>query len=230
MARKKKPVSSIFWVLGLGVWLAVGWACTGDGVPGDPVVPADESGAVIDLSAVQSMENQWMSSAYFDRAMGTKGARFQAVSFSQLVARNEGEADAVLLNCFDDYQGIVSVADIRKYDLQLATRLELPAKFKKPDWLNPLIIIVPDGSAAPFQERFMTANIRELRLVTARLLRPDRPHRQRGGGIAVVQGQLPVLPFPDARRRQQGGELVAGLRCFDLWRSFAVHPGFFRIP
>ncbi len=168
MARKKKPVSSIFWVLGLGVWLAVGWACTGDGVPGDPVVPADESGAVIDLSAVQSMENQWMTSAYFDRAMGTKGARFQAVPFSQLVARNEGEADAVLLNCFDDYQGIVSVADIRKYDLQLATRLELPAKFKKPDWLNPLIIIVPDGSAAPFQERFMTANIRELRLVRLR--------------------------------------------------------------
>ncbi len=168
MVRKKKPFSFLFWVLGLGVWLVSGGACTGGGGPGGPEASASGSVGEVDLSAVQSMPGRWMTSVYFDRAMGTKGARFQVISFSQLVARNEAEADAVLLNCFDDYQGIVSVADIRKYNLQLATRLEVPEAFKKPDWLNPLMIIVPDGSSAPFQERFMTANIRELRLVRLR--------------------------------------------------------------
>jgi cytochrome c2 len=35
----------------------------------------------------------------------------------------------------------------------------------KPDWLNPLLILVPDGKHPPFQERFLTANIRELKFV-----------------------------------------------------------------
>ena len=35
----------------------------------------------------------------------------------------------------------------------------------KPDWLRPLLILVPDGKLPPFQERFMTANIRELKFV-----------------------------------------------------------------
>ena len=75
------------------------------------------------------------------------------------------EADAVLLNCFDNYQGIISFKNIRFYDLRLATRIEIKPQFKRPDWLNPLMVIVPDQSQAPYQERFLTANIRELKFV-----------------------------------------------------------------
>lgn len=169
MVRKINPVSSNFWVLGLAIWLVTAVACTGSSAPGRLATSASESEAVIDLSDLQAMSSRWLTSAYFDRAMGVQGARFQVVSFSQLVDQEQAKFDAVLLNCFDDYQGIVAIADIRKYNLQLATRLEFPATFKKPDWLNPLMIVVPEGgTSVPFQERFLTANIRELRLVRLR--------------------------------------------------------------
>ena len=71
----------------------------------------------------------------------------------------------MLLNCFDDYQGILSLNDIRRYDLRLATKIKLAFGSFKPDWLNPLLILVPDGKHPPFQERFLTANIRELKFV-----------------------------------------------------------------
>jgi hypothetical protein len=71
----------------------------------------------------------------------------------------------VLLNCVDDYQGILPVREIRRYDLQLATRIAVNAKVKLPSWLNPLLVLVPDGVSAPFQEKFMTANIRELKFI-----------------------------------------------------------------
>lgn len=105
------------------------------------------------------------SSKYFDRAMHTDGSRFSVVSFSRLLDLykfKRGE-DAVLLNCFDDYQGVLSLDDIRRYDLRLATKIKL--KGFKPDWLSPLLILVPDGKNPPFQERFMTASIRELKFV-----------------------------------------------------------------
>ena len=106
-----------------------------------------------------------ISSEYFDRAMHTSDSRFSTVRFSRLLEKfqlKRGE-DAVLLNCFDDYQGILSLHDINRYDLRLATNIKLTSY--RPDWLNPLLIIVPNGKQAPFQERFLTANIRELKFV-----------------------------------------------------------------
>ena len=54
-----------------------------------------------------------ISSEYFDRAMHVKDSRFSTVAFSRLLEHfqlKRGE-DAVLLNCFDDYQGILSFND-----------------------------------------------------------------------------------------------------------------------
>lgn len=116
---------------------------------------------------LESLGVREISSEYFDQAMHMKGSRFSAISFSRLLTEfsmKRGE-DAVLLNCFDDYQGILSLDDIHRYDLRLATEIKLASGGSKPDWLNPLLILVPDGQRPPFQERFMTANIRELKFV-----------------------------------------------------------------
>ena len=106
-----------------------------------------------------------ISSAYFDRAMKYDDAQFKVISLLKLISQFElksGE-DAILLNCFDDYQGILPISDALKYDLQLVTKIELGSS--KPSWLNPLLVVVPDGKAPPFEERFLTANIRELKFV-----------------------------------------------------------------
>ena len=119
------------------------------------------------LDFLDSLGAQQISSEYFDKAMHMSDSRFSAVSFSQLLQQfklKRGE-DAVLLNCFDDYQGILSLNDIHRYDLRLATKIKLAFLSFKPDWLNPLLILVPDGKHPPFQERFLTANIRELKFV-----------------------------------------------------------------
>jgi len=122
---------------------------------------------LLSLKDLESMGAVETSSTYFDWAMHYQNSRFWALPLAKMVDRYdpEGKSNALLLNCFDDYQGIVSVADIRRYGLGLATRIELGAKSKRPDWLMPLLILVPDGSGAPFQERFLTANIRELQFV-----------------------------------------------------------------
>jgi hypothetical protein len=108
-----------------------------------------------------------ISSSYFDRAMKYDDAEFKVVSLLKLISQFElksGE-DAILLNCFDDYQGILPISDALKYDLQLATKIELGFGASKPSWLNPLLVVVPDGKEPPFEERFLTANIRELKFV-----------------------------------------------------------------
>jgi len=108
-----------------------------------------------------------MSSTYFDRAMKYSGAEFEAISFLKLISQfklKSGE-DAILLNCFDDYQGILSVSDILRYDLYLATKIKVGFGSSKPDWLNPLLVLVPDGKNPPFEELLLTANIRELKFV-----------------------------------------------------------------
>lgn len=119
---------------------------------------------------LESLGTKEIPSAYFDKALGYEGSKFQVISLSRLVQRvdQRGLSDAVLLNCFDDYQGILPIADIKRYDIQLATRIEIRPDYKKPDWLKPLLIIVPDEKKAPFQERYLTANIRELRFVQLR--------------------------------------------------------------
>jgi hypothetical protein len=108
-----------------------------------------------------------ISSSYFDRAMKYEDAQFKVISLLKLISQFElksGE-DAIVLNCFDDYQGILPISDALKYDLQLATKIEIGFGLSKPSWLNPLLVVVPDGKAPPFEERFLTANIRELKFV-----------------------------------------------------------------
>lgn len=116
---------------------------------------------------LESFEAQTIKSAYFDRAMGYKDSSLRVVSLSQIVERfrPEGNVDALLLDCRDDYQGIISLDEVRRYDLQLATVIGLRPEYKAPSWLNPLLIVVPDSGRAPYQERFAAANIRELRFV-----------------------------------------------------------------
>ena len=138
------------------------------------ITHADSSGRMFSeiwtghkLEFFDSLGAREISSKYFDRAMHMQGTRFMAISFSRLLKEYQlkrGE-DAVLLNCFDDYQGILSLNDIHRYDLRLATKIKLAFLSFKPDWLNPLLILVPDGKHPPFQERFLTANIRELKFV-----------------------------------------------------------------
>jgi mono/diheme cytochrome c family protein len=108
-----------------------------------------------------------MPSRYFDTSMDYQGSTFITISFSKFVDRfnSANKADAVLLNCRDDYQGVLSIADIKKYDLRLATEIQISPNYKKPSWLNPLLVIVPDGQQPPKMERFMTANISELLFV-----------------------------------------------------------------
>jgi hypothetical protein len=135
------------------------------------VTHADSSGRMVSeiwtVAKLEALGMQEISSEYFDRAMHWSESRFSAINFSHLVKRfalKRGE-DAVLLNCFDDYQGILSLDDVYRYDLRLATKIILAFGSSKPDWLRPLLILVPDGKLPPFQERFMTANIRELKFV-----------------------------------------------------------------
>jgi hypothetical protein len=113
------------------------------------------------------LRSEWIPSAYFDRGMRYEGSQFRAVALTELVRRLHPEErwDAVLLNCHDDYQGIISIDDILKYDLRLALEMKLAPNVQRPAWLNPMVVIVPDLKEAPHQERFMTANIRELRFV-----------------------------------------------------------------
>lgn len=108
-----------------------------------------------------------IKSSYFDRAMNYKDSRLRVISLSRLVDQFHvgGDVDAILLDCFDDYQGIISLEEVRRYDLRLATAIQLQPEFKAPDWLNPLLIVVPDGNSAPYQERFVAGNIRELQFV-----------------------------------------------------------------
>ena len=119
------------------------------------------------LAQIEALGTRRMSSSYFDRAMKYNGTEFEAISLLKLIDQfqlKNGE-DAILLNCFDDYQGLLSLSDIHRYDLHLATKLKVSLGSSKPDWLNPLLVLVPDGKNPPFEERFLTANIRELQFV-----------------------------------------------------------------
>jgi len=132
-----------------------------------------------------------ISSLYFDKALGYQGSRFRVISLTGLVDLFDpkGRSDAILLNCFDDYQGILSIADIQRYDIQLATRIAIGPEFNKPNWLNPLLVIVPDSKRAPFQERYLTANIRELQFT--RLEEYYAPVKKAGGASTGL------APFKD---------------------------------
>ncbi|MBC8288505.1 MAG: hypothetical protein H8E42_13620 [Nitrospinae bacterium] len=161
------------------------------------VTHADSAGRMISEiwtgEKLEALGTQEISSEYFDRAMHSNGSRFSATAFPRLLkefALKRGE-DAVLLNCFDDYQGILSLDDIYRYDLRLASRIKLSSWSSKPDWLNPLLILVPDGKRPSFQERFMTANIRELKFV--RLNDYYAPLKKIAGNSLAAQEGLEVF-------------------------------------
>lgn len=118
-------------------------------------------------SIFNSLEKKWISSFYFDRGMKYKNSRFEVVSLSRLLEKYSASKnlDAILLNCADDYQGIISVDDIQRYDLQLALKINLSKGSVRPNWLKPLLIVIPDNMKPPFLERFFSANIIELRFV-----------------------------------------------------------------
>jgi hypothetical protein len=116
---------------------------------------------------LEILRSEWIPSSYFDRGLHTEGSQFRAVALSDLVQKFHPEErwDAVLLNCHDDYQGIISIDDILKFELRLALEMKLASNEQRPAWLNPMVVIVPDSKEVPHQERFMTANIRELKFV-----------------------------------------------------------------
>jgi len=118
-------------------------------------------------SVFGSLEKKWISSTYFDRGLKYENSRLEVVSLSGLLKRynSDKSLDAILLNCADDYQGIISINDVKKYDLQMALKIELAQGSIRPDWLQPLLIVVPNHARPPFFERFLTANIKELRFV-----------------------------------------------------------------
>ncbi len=114
------------------------------------------------------LEKKWIPSIYFDRGMKYENSLFEVISLTSLLNKydlNE-EMDAILLLCADDYQGIISFDDIKRYDLQLALRINLSKNKIRPDWLQPLLIVVPNTVKPPLLERFLTANIKELRFVS----------------------------------------------------------------
>jgi len=113
------------------------------------------------------LEKKWVSSFYFDRGMKYKRTRLKVVSLSNLLKRYNLDInlDAILLRCADDYEGIISINDVKHYDIQVALKVELAEEDIRPDWLKPLLIVVPNHSKPPFSERFFTANINELRFV-----------------------------------------------------------------
>ncbi|MGY8761924.1 MAG: hypothetical protein ACKVLF_01940, partial [Nitrospinaceae bacterium] len=59
--------------------------------------------------------------------MKYKNSLFEVASLTSLLNKynlNE-EVNSILLLCADDYQGIISFDDIKRYDLQLALRIKL---------------------------------------------------------------------------------------------------------
>ena len=118
-------------------------------------------------SVFELLEKKWISSTYFDQGLKYESSRMKVVSLSELlkVYSPDENVDAILLNCADGYQGIISINDVKNYDLQLALIIELPQGTARPYWLHPLLIVVPNNAKPPFSERFFTANITELRFV-----------------------------------------------------------------
>ena len=118
-------------------------------------------------SVFDLLEKKWISSTYFDQGLKYESSRMKVVSLSELlkVYSPDENVDAILLNCADGYQGIISINDVKNYDLQLALIIELPQGTTRPYWLQPLLIVVPNHAKPPFSERFFTANITELRFV-----------------------------------------------------------------
>ena len=119
-------------------------------------------------SIFNSLNKKWIFSNYFDRSMKYENSLFEVISLASLLSKYNlnDDVNAILLLCADDYQGIISFDDIKRYDLQLALRINLSKEQTQPGWLQPLLIVVPNNVKPPLLERFLTANIKELRFVS----------------------------------------------------------------
>lgn len=145
-------------------------ACIGNSL--EPIIIKPKVGDTLSSGRLShlvfnKLNSKWISSSYFDRGMKYKNSRFKVVSFVSLLDKHSNDMvfDAILLKCADDYQGLVTLGDIRHYDLQLAIKIKLIHGSETPAWLKPLLIIVPDDENPPFSERFLTANIKEIQFI-----------------------------------------------------------------
>jgi len=167
-----------------------------------------------------SLEKKWISSIYFDRGMKYEGSQLEVISLSDLLKKySPGKnRDAILLNCADDYQGIISINDVKNYDLQIALKIELPQGSVRPDWLQPLLIVVPNHAKPPFSERFFTANITELHFV--RLADYYAPLESLGLRNAYAQFGLELFKdnclFCHSIKKVGGNKGTSLLSAFDL--------------
>jgi len=170
------------------------------------------------IAKLEKLGVQTISSSYFDRAMKYDDAEFKVVSLLKIISQFElkSSEDAILLNCFDDYQGILPISDALKYDLQLATKIELGSS--KPGWLNPLLVVVPDGKEPPFVERFLTANIRELKFVRLSdyygpLRKPAKDSKEASEGFEVYKNNC---LFCHSLKGRGGNKGVRLLQVYEL--------------
>jgi hypothetical protein len=170
------------------------------------------------IAKLEKLGVKTISSSYFDRAMKYDDAELKVVSLLKIISQFElksGE-DAILLNCFDDYQGILPISDALKYDLQLATKIKLGSS--KPGWLNPLLVVVPDGKEPPFVERFLTANIRELKFVRLSdyygpLRKPAKDSKEASEGFEVYKNNC---LFCHSLKGRGGNKGVRLLQVYEL--------------
>ena len=170
------------------------------------------------IAKLERLGVKTISSSYFDRAMKYDDAELKVVSLLKIISQFElksGE-DAILLNCFDDYQGMLPISDALKYDLQLATKIELGSS--KPGWLNPLLVVVPDGKEPPFVERFLTANIRELKFVRLSdyygpLRKPAKDSKEASEGFEVYKNNC---LFCHSLKGRGGNKGVRLLQVYEL--------------
>ncbi len=119
------------------------------------------------LEELESKGKKVIASSYFDRGMGLKGTRLTVVPFNRMLELfpPPSDMDSILMDGEDDYQAIVSLKQGKQYDLYWATKIQVSKGEKKPDWMNPLAIVVPDSSSPPDVERYLPANIKNLRYV-----------------------------------------------------------------
>ena len=164
---------------------------------------------------LESLGTRKMPSSYFDKAMKYSGTKFEGVSISKIISqfKFKNYEDAVLFNCFDDYQGFLAGSEILKYDLYLATRIELESGSSKPEWLNPLLILVPDGKRPPFEERFLAANIKEIKFVRssdyyAPLKRIANTSKEAGQGFEVYKNNCLFCHSIKSRGGNKGVRLL----------------------
>ena len=97
--------------------------------------------------------------------MGLKGTKLTVVPFYRMIEMfpPPTNMDSILMDGDDDYQAIISLDQGKKYDLYWATKIKTSHGGKKPDWMNPLALVVPNSSNPPDVERFLPANIKNLR-------------------------------------------------------------------